>query len=246
LQSLLEQAEQGRTLQEGLSVTIAGLPNAGKSSLLNYLAGYEAAIVTEIEGTTRDVLREHISLKGIPLKITDTAGLRESENPVEREGVRRAWETISQADVIIYLVDSSKGLSPADQKIIDKLESDNLQLVFSKSDLSSADQQRDPEALYISTLDGTGMESLIERITGSVSDYNQDNQAFMARRRHVDALLRAQKSVLRATHTFDGTRSGELMAEDLREAQRYLNEITGEFTSEDLLGKIFSTFCIGK
>jgi len=246
LQSLLEQAEQGRTLQEGLSVTIAGLPNAGKSSLLNYLAGYEAAIVTEIEGTTRDVLREHISLKGIPLKITDTAGLRESENPVEREGVRRAWETISQADVIIYLVDSSKGLSPADQKIIDKLESDNLQLVFSKSDLSPADQQRDPEALYISTLDGTGMESLIERITGNVSDYNQDNQAFMARRRHVDALLRAQKSVLQATHTFDGTRSGELMAEDLREAQRFLNEITGEFTSEDLLGKIFSTFCIGK
>ena len=246
LQSLLEQAEQGRTLQEGLSVTIAGLPNAGKSSLLNYLAGYEAAIVTEIEGTTRDVLREHISLKGIPLKITDTAGLRESENPVEREGVRRAWETISQADVIIYLVDSSKGLSPADQKIIDKLESDNLQVVFSKSDLSPADQQRDPEALYISTLDGTGMESLIERITGNVSDYNQDNQAFMARRRHVDALLRAQKSVLQATHTFDGTRSGELMAEDLREAQRFLNEITGEFTSEDLLGKIFSTFCIGK
>jgi tRNA modification GTPase len=246
LQSLLEQAEQGRTLQEGLSVTIAGLPNAGKSSLLNYLAGYEAAIVTEIEGTTRDVLREHISLKGIPIKITDTAGLRESENPVEREGVRRAWETISQADVIIYLVDTGKGLSPADQKIIDKLESDNLQLVFSKCDLSSADQQRDPEALYISTLDGTGMEPLIERITGNVSDYNQDNQAFMARRRHVDALLRAQKSVLRAMHTFEGTRSGELMAEDLREAQRFLNEITGEFTSEDLLGKIFSTFCIGK
>jgi tRNA modification GTPase len=246
LQSLLEQAEQGRALQEGLSVTIAGLPNAGKSSLLNYLAGYEAAIVTEIEGTTRDVLREHISLKGIPLKITDTAGLRESENPVEREGVRRAWETISQADIIIYLVDSSKGLTPADQKIIDELESDNLQLVFSKSDLSPADQQRDPEALYISTLDGTGMELLIERITGDVSDYNQDNQAFMARRRHVDALLRAQKSVLKATHTFDENRSGELMAEDLREAQGFLNEITGEFTSEDLLGKIFSTFCIGK
>ena len=246
LQSLLEQAEQGRTLQEGLSVTLAGLPNAGKSSLLNYLAGYEAAIVTEIEGTTRDLLREHISLKGIPIKITDTAGLRESENPVEREGVRRAWETISQADVIIYLIDSGKGLSSADQKIIDELESDNLQLVFSKCDLSVPDRQPDPQALYISTLDGTGMEQLIERITGNVSDYNQDNQAFMARRRHVDALLRAQKAVLQATHTFDSTRSGELMAEDLREAQGFLNEITGEFTSEDLLGKIFSTFCIGK
>lgn len=246
LQSLLEQAEQGRRLQEGLSVTLAGLPNAGKSSLLNYLAGYEAAIVTEVEGTTRDLLREHISLKGIPLKITDTAGLRESENPVEREGVRRAWETISQADVIIYLIDSNKGFSPADQKNIDEFKNANLQLVFSKCDLAPAGQQGDSKALYISTRNGTGMESLIERITGDVSDYNQDNQAFMARRRHVDALLRAQKSVLQASRTFDESRSGELMAEDLREAQGFLNQITGEFTSEDLLGKIFSTFCIGK
>jgi len=224
LENLLAQAEQGRTLQEGLSVSLAGLPNAGKSSLLNYLAG----------------------LKGIPLKVNDTAGLRESQNPVEREGVRRAWETIEQADVIIYLVDSSKGLTAADQKIIDRLAGASLQLVFSKSDLLAVDQLRDPEILYISTLSGVGMELLIQRITGQVSDYNQDNQAFMARRRHVDALQRAQEAVQRAVQTFDTTRSGELMAADLRDAQQYLNEITGEFTSEDLLGKIFSTFCIGK
>jgi tRNA modification GTPase len=246
LKKLLAQAEQGRTLQEGLNVSLAGLPNAGKSSLLNYLAGYEAAIVTEIEGTTRDVLREHISLKGIPLKVNDTAGLRESQNPVEREGVRRAWETIEQADVIIYLVDSSKGLTPADQEIIDRLAGANLQLVFSKSDLLAANQLQDSEILCISTLNGAGMEMLIQRITGQVSDYNQDNQTFMARRRHVDALLRAQQAVQQAAQTFNTTRSGELMAEDLRNAQQYLNEITGEFTSEDLLGKIFSTFCIGK
>ena len=246
LQTLLAQAEQGRTLQEGLSISLAGLPNAGKSSLLNYLAGYEAAIVTEIPGTTRDVLREHISLKGIPLKVNDTAGLRESLNPVEREGIRRAWETIKKSDVIIYLVDSSKGLTDADREIIDQLAGTSLQLVFSKSDLAQANQQRDPESLTISTLSGDGMEMLIQRITGQVSDYNQDNQAFMARRRHVDALLRAQESVQQATHIFNTTRSGELMAEDLRGAQRYLNEITGEFTNEDLLGKIFSTFCIGK
>ena len=246
LKKLLAQAEQGRTLQEGLNVSLAGLPNAGKSSLLNYLAGYEAAIVTEIEGTTRDVLREHISLKGIPLKVNDTAGLRESQNPVEREGVRRAWETIEQADVIIYLVDSSKGLTPADQEIIDRLAGANLQLVFSKSDLLAANQLQDSEILCISTLSGAGMEMLIQRITGQVSDYNQDNQTFMARRRHVDALLRAQQAVQQAAQTFNTTRSGELMAEDLRNAQQYLNEITGEFTSEDLLGKIFSTFCIGK
>jgi tRNA modification GTPase len=246
LQELLAQAEQGRTLQEGLSVSLAGLPNAGKSSLLNYLAGYEAAIVTEIEGTTRDVLREHISLKGIPLKVNDTAGLRESQNPIEREGVRRAWETIEQADVVIYLVDSSKGFTTADREIIDRLANASLQIVFSKSDLLAADQQHNPEDLYISTLSGAGMEALIQRITGQVTDLNQDNQAFMARRRHVDALLRALESVQQATHSFNATRSGELMAEDLRGAQRYLNEITGEFTSEDLLGKIFSTFCIGK
>jgi len=246
LQTLLAQAEQGRTLQEGLSVSLAGLPNAGKSSLLNYLAGYEAAIVTEIAGTTRDVLREHISLKGIPLKVHDTAGLRESQNPVEREGIRRAWETIAQSDITIYLVDSSKGLTPADREIIDQLAGANLQLVFSKSDLLAADKQRDPESLTISTLTGDGMELLIQRITGQISDYNQDNQAFMARRRHVNALLRAQESVQQAMHIFNTTRSGELMAEDLRDAQQHLNEITGEFTNEDLLGKIFSTFCIGK
>jgi tRNA modification GTPase len=246
LEELLGQAEQGRTLQEGMSISLAGLPNAGKSSLLNYLAGYEAAIVTEIEGTTRDVLREHISLKGIPLKVHDTAGLRESQNPVEKEGVRRAWETIEQADVIIYLVDSSKGLSNRDQENIDKLASSRLQVVFSKSDLLEVDQQPDPDRLTVSTLSGVGMETLIQRITGRATDYNQDNQAFMARRRHVDALLRARDSVQQAVHSFSSTQSGELIAEDLREAQRHLNEITGEFTSDDLLGKIFSTFCIGK
>ena len=246
LKELLGQAEQGRTLQEGLSVSLAGLPNAGKSSLLNYLAGYEAAIVTDIEGTTRDVLREHISLKGIPIKVNDTAGLRESENPVEREGVRRAWEVFRQADVVIYLVDSSKGLTDADRTNLEQLAGPELQLVFSKCDLVEADQQTASNGLYISTRVGTGMDLLIQRITGQISDYNQNNQAFMARRRHVDALLRAEDCVQQAANTFKTTRSGELMAEDLRSAQRYLNEITGEFSSDDLLGKIFSSFCIGK
>lgn len=246
LQQLLEQAEQGRTLQEGLTVALAGLPNAGKSSLLNYLAGYEAAIVTEIEGTTRDVLREHISLKGIPLKVNDTAGLRDSDNPVEKEGIRRAWDAIASADVVLYLIDAVKGLTEADRQIIDRLPQSNLQQVFSKCDLLETDQNQAADALYISTLNGSGMEALIERITGHISDYNQDNQAFMARRRHVDALLRARDHVQQAADTFAATRSGELMAEDLRGAQQNLNEITGEFTSDDLLGRIFSTFCIGK
>jgi tRNA modification GTPase len=246
LQILLDQAEQGRTLQEGLGVALAGLPNAGKSSLLNYLAGYEVAIVTDIEGTTRDVLREHISLRGIPIRINDTAGLRESENPVEREGIRRAWESIGQADVVIYLVDALRGLTAEDQRILDELADANLQLVYSKSDLLTEAERPDPAGLYISTLTESGMVELVDRITGHISDYNQDNHTFMARRRHVDALQRARKDLRLAAYSFEQSRSGELMAEDLRSAQQNLNEITGEFTSEDLLGKIFSSFCIGK
>lgn len=246
LRTLLLQAEQGRMLQEGLSVALAGLPNAGKSSLLNYLAGYEVAIVTEIAGTTRDVLREHISLRGIPIKINDTAGLREAEHPIEREGIRRAWESIAQADVVLYLVDASQGLTSADRRILDELAGSNLQLVFSKSDLVDASNQAEPSQLSISTLTGDGMDSLIDQITGQTADYNQDNHAFMARRRHVDALQRALECVQQAADSFAQTRSGELMAEDLRMAQNCLNEITGEFTSDDLLGRIFSSFCIGK
>ena len=246
LQTLLLHAEQGRTLQEGLGVALAGLPNAGKSSLLNTLAGYEVAIVTEIEGTTRDVLREHISLRGIPIRINDTAGLRDSENPVEREGIRRAWESIGQADVVVYLVAADKGLTDADQRIIDKLGNTRLQLVYSKSDLLESDHRADPTCLYLSTLTGNGMDLLIDRITGKAADFNQDNHAFMARRRHVDALQRALHCLQQAARSFEASRSGELVAEDLRAAQQSLNEITGEFTSEDLLGKIFSSFCIGK
>ena len=246
LQQLLREAEQGKRLQEGLGVALAGLPNAGKSSLLNYLAGYEAAIVTDIEGTTRDVLREHISLRGIPVRINDTAGLRESDNPVEREGVRRAWKSIEQADVVIYLIDANKGYSDADQRIIEQLVDCRLQVVYNKSDLLAADHSVDPSGLYLSTLTGSGMDRLIDCITGQVADFNQDNQTFMARRRHVDALQRALDSMQQAVSSFDLSRSGELVAEDLRAAQRHLNEITGEFSSDDLLGKIFSSFCIGK
>jgi len=246
LEDILSQAENGRVLNEGLAVALAGLPNAGKSSLLNYLAGYEAAIVTEIAGTTRDVVREHISLKGIPLRINDTAGLRSSDNPVELEGIKRAWLEIDKADAILLLVDASVGMTAADGEIIGRLGARNYHLIYSKADLLSANVVRDRQAHYISTRSGEGMDELIDLITDKFSDYNQDNQAIMARRRHVDALLRARESLQQAQRIFLQTRSGELMAEDLRETQQYLSEITGEFTSDDLLGKIFSSFCIGK
>jgi tRNA modification GTPase len=246
LQDILLQAENGRVLNEGLTVALAGLPNAGKSSLLNYLAGYEAAIVTEIAGTTRDVVREHISLKGIPLRINDTAGLRSSDHPVEQEGIKRAWREIDKADSILLLVDANIGMTEADREIIKRLGPSNYHLIYSKADLLPASAPRDPHAHYVSTRSGEGMDELIDLITDKFSDYNQDNQTIMARRRHVDALLRARECLQQAQQIFAETQSGELMAEDLRQAQQHLSEITGEFTSDDLLGKIFSSFCIGK
>ena len=246
LENLLQQAEHGRVLNEGLALTLAGLPNAGKSSLLNYFAGYEAAIVTEVAGTTRDVLREHISLNGIPLHVNDTAGLRESDNLVEKEGVKRAWLEIDKADTVLLLVDATIGLGAAHESIIERLKTINYHLVYTKSDLLADDAIKDPEALYISTLSGAGMEALIDVITGNFSNFTQDDQSIMARRRHVEALRNAYHSLLQAQEVFTKTQSGELVAEDLRLVQLYLSEITGEFTSDDLLGQIFSKFCIGK
>ena len=246
LENILKQAEHGRVLNEGLALTLAGLPNSGKSSLLNYFAGYEAAIVTEVAGTTRDVLREHISLNGIPLHVNDTAGLRESDNLVEKEGIKRAWREIDKADTVLLLVDATTGLSPAHETIIERLKTNNYHLVYTKSDLLSEAETKDPEALYISVVSGAGMEALIDVITGNFSNFSQGDQAIMARRRHVEALRNAHHSLMQAQEIFIKTQSGELVAEDLRLAQRYLSEITGEFTSDDLLGNIFSKFCIGK
>ena len=246
LENILKQAEHGRLLNEGLALTLAGLPNAGKSSLLNYFAGYEAAIVTEVAGTTRDVLREHISLNGIPLHVHDTAGLRESDNLIEKEGIKRAWQEIDKADTVLLLVDATIGLGATHESIIDRLKSSNYHLVYTKSDLLPEDAIKDPEALYISTLSGAGLEALIDVITGNFSNFTQHEQSIMARRRHVEALQNAYHSLMQAQDIFAKTQSGELAAEDLRLAQQYLSEITGEFTSDDLLGRIFSKFCIGK
>jgi tRNA modification GTPase len=246
LENILQQAEHGRVLNEGLALTLAGLPNAGKSSLLNHLAGYEAAIVTEIEGTTRDVLREHISLNGIPIQVNDTAGLRQSDNPVEIEGIRRAWQEVDKADVVLLLVDATIGIGSGHDAIIERLKNSNYHLVYTKSDLLSDTLQKDPQALYISAISGDGMDQLIGVITGNLSNYSQDDQSIMARRRHVEAIKNARDSLTQAKAIFRESQSGELVAEDLRQAQQFLNEITGEFTSDDLLGNIFSKFCIGK
>ncbi len=246
VEKILQQAEHGRVLNEGLTLTLAGLPNAGKSSLLNHLAGYEAAIVTEIEGTTRDVLREHISLNGIPIQVNDTAGLRESDNPVEIEGIRRAWQEVDKSDAVLLLVDATIGLSTGHDPIIERLKNNNYHLVYTKSDLLIENSQKHPDALYISAISGEGIGQLIDVITGNFSNYSADDQSIMARRRHVEAIKNAHDCLRQAQAIFKDSQSGELVAEDLRLAQQYLNEITGEFTSDDLLGNIFSKFCIGK
>ncbi len=245
-QQILRKSEEGRILNEGMTLAIAGQPNAGKSSLLNYLAGYDAAIVTDIAGTTRDVIREHIALKGVPVKIIDTAGLRDSTDPVEQEGIRRAWQEIENADVVLLLIDSTKGITAEDIVIEQRLQDVPLKRLFTKMDLLSKPVHSDSSSLSISTKTGEGMEQLIEELTGRYHDYNHDQTTFIARQRHVEALKNTLQHVQQAKNIFDQTQSGELMAEDLRQAQRHLNEITGEFTSEDLLGRIFSSFCIGK
>lgn len=243
---ILLQAEKGRVLNEGMTLAIAGQPNAGKSSLLNYLAGYDAAIVTDVAGTTRDVIREHIALKGVPVKIIDTAGLRDSTDVVEQEGIKRAWKEIENADVVLLLVDAIKGVTEQDEIILQRIKGLKYKIIFTKSDLLDEAERQAITHPLVSTHTGSGIDQLIEELTTNFNDYNHDQTTFIARKRHVDALIRAESHLQNAAETFMNTQSGELIAEDLRQSQKCLNEITGEFNTEDLLGRIFSSFCIGK
>jgi tRNA modification GTPase len=242
-------ARQGRLLRDGMTVVLAGKPNAGKSSLLNALAGHDAAIVTDIAGTTRDVLRERIQLDGMPLHVIDTAGLRESDNAVEKEGIRRAQEEIKQADRILLLLDSRD--SEDEQQLLPYLpENVSPTRIYNKIDLIG----REPEIrqttagceIHLSVKTGAGMELLRQHLKQCMGYQEQTDNVFIARRRHIEALGKGYDFVLSALHQLQDNQAGELVAEDLRQAQNSLGEITGKFTSDDLLGKIFSSFCIGK
>lgn len=248
--ALCEAAEQGSLLREGLTVVIAGRPNAGKSSLLNRLAGHEAAIVTHIPGTTRDLLREHVSLDGMPLHLTDTAGLRKSADLVEEEGVRRAWKEMQNADRVLLVVDAKLGLTAEDREIIGALPSElPLTVLYNKIDLTGQTPAEDEldgvESLWLSARTGEGLDLLREHLKRSAGFFETSEDGFSARRRHLDALDRAEEHLDEAEAHVEA-KAGELLAEELRLAQLCLSEITGEFTSDDLLGKIFSSFCIGK
>ncbi|MGZ8161240.1 MAG: tRNA uridine-5-carboxymethylaminomethyl(34) synthesis GTPase MnmE [Methylobacter sp.] len=241
-------AQQGRLLREGMTVVLAGKPNAGKSSLLNALAGHEAAIVTDIAGTTRDVLRERIQLDGLPLHIIDTAGLRESDNIIEKEGIRRTHEEISKADKILLLIDATE---PETESLLKTLPpSTDIIKIYNKIDLigraPEIKQSLNGTEIYLSIKTAEGMDLLTEYLKQSVGFNDAANNVFIARRRHIEALGKGYEFVENALNQLKTSQAGELIAEDLRQAQMSLAEITGQFTSDDLLGKIFSSFCIGK
>ncbi len=247
-----QSARQGRLLRDGMTVVIAGRPNAGKSSLLNRLAGYEAAIVTPVPGTTRDIVRERISIDGMPLHVLDTAGLRQSGDEVEAEGIRRAREEMKRADRVLFVVDAVT--DPAASSFAEERASLPLNvpvtLVFNKCDLATgipvADTVAGPPRVTISALDGQGMEVLRAHLKSCMGYCAPEAGTVSARQRHLDALARARRSVEQAARLLKESRAGELVAEELREAQQALSEITGEFSNDDLLGRVFASFCIGK
>tara|TARA_B100000678_G_scaffold244562_1_gene216583 strand:+ start:570 stop:1940 length:1371 start_codon:yes stop_codon:yes gene_type:complete len=255
LETVRAAANQGSLMREGMSVVIAGRPNAGKSSLLNRLTERDSAIVTEIEGTTRDVLREHIHLDGMPLHVIDTAGLRDTPDAVEKIGVQRAWAEIEKADRVLLLVDGREtaSLDPAEiwPEFVERLpDPGRLTLVRNKIDQSGEGSDFDlsttPPVIRISAETGAGVDNLKTHLKAVMGFDATTEGRFSARRRHLDALERAAQALANGTAQLEGAAAGELLAEDLRDAQQSLNEITGEFTADDLLGEIFGSFCIGK
>lgn len=248
IQALQSRARAGSILRSGLHVVLTGMPNVGKSSLLNRLAGEERAIVTDYAGTTRDVVREIIQIEGIPLHIIDTAGLRETDDPVERAGIARAWQELERADVILQLVDARAGITPGDHAIAMRLPSGIERIVVeNKSDLAGLPVRRfwvDGRVhLVLSARSGEGMHLLHDELL-RVAGWNEHGEdVVLARERHIEALNQAAEKTAMAERQLGQV---ELCAEELRLAQLALASITGEFTADDLLGEIFSRFCIGK
>ena len=269
VESVRKQAQQGSIIREGMRVVIAGRPNAGKSSLLNALSGKETAIVTDIAGTTRDVLTEQIHIDGMPLHIIDTAGLRDSNDKVEQIGIERAWQEIKQADRILLMVDASENHSIlADEQdlkayypeFFEKLPKNiGLTLVRNKADLNQAitpsnmgltefidNDQTKHSVITLSAKTGAGIDSLKEHLKTIMGYQGSTEGGFMARRRHLTALDNTHQHLIIGLDQLESYVAGEILAEELRICQLELDQITGEFTSDDLLSKIFSSFCIGK
>ena len=255
LKDVLRLARQGSLLKDGITLVLAGKPNAGKSSLLNALSGNETAIVTSIAGTTRDVLRDQIVVNGLPVNIVDTAGLRESDDPIEKEGMARAWKEIELADRILFLVDSSVDKEYELKKVwpefYQRFPDSNqvVTLLLNKIDISglqAGPYGKADNAFSISATNKDGIDALVEDLHHGAGFDSVFEGVFSARRRHLASLEAALKLVETGLNQLQEAGAGELLAEDLRQAQFQLSEITGQFTSDDLLGHIFSSFCIGK
>ncbi|MYM63783.1 tRNA uridine-5-carboxymethylaminomethyl(34) synthesis GTPase MnmE [Pseudomaricurvus sp. HS19] len=255
LQRVQREARQGALIREGMQVVIAGRPNAGKSSLLNALSGRDSAIVTHIEGTTRDVLREHIHIDGMPLHIIDTAGLRDSPDEVEQIGIERAWAEIRRADRILMVVDATTTTATSAAEIwpefvAELADTSHVTLVLNKCDLvgDSAGLKEGAEhpLVRLSAKSGDGVDQLREHLKACMGFTGTTEGGFTARRRHLEALARAEAFLQAGEVQLQTLGAGELLAEDLRQAQNALGEITGSFTPDELLGRIFSSFCIGK
>lgn len=255
LDHLLASAQQGAVLREGIQVVIAGKPNAGKSSLLNALSGRESAIVTEVPGTTRDLLREHIVLDGLPIQLIDTAGLRLTDDKVEKIGIERAQSAMSDADALILVVDSTTTTSKNPDELwplttARPLPNSKTLVVRNKCDLSAEPARVETvdgiTHIYLSAQRGQGLSLLVQALKALAHMNESEEGLFLARRRHLDAIEQARLHLAQGLTQLQKFRAGELLAEELRQAQLSLSSITGEFTADDLLGKIFSSFCIGK
>jgi len=247
MDKIFASAQQGVLLRDGMRVVLIGQPNTGKSSLLNALAGRDSAIVTDIAGTTRDVLREEINIDGMPLHVIDTAGLRDSEDVVEQEGIKRTWIEIEQADRALLLVDDKTGITEDDELIRQKLPSSlEVTIVRNKIDLTGTKAKERNNEIALSAKSGEGVELLRAHLKKIMGYTGLTEGVFLARRRHLDALIRAKELVENGQAQLQLSKAGELLAEDLRQAQNALGEITGHVSSDALLGKIFSSFCIGK
>lgn len=251
IDAILAVARQSELLKNGINLVLIGQPNVGKSSLLNALAGTEKAIVTKIPGTTRDLITSQISIKGIPINVIDTAGLRETENEVEKLGIKKTWEAIQTAHAALLLVDITKGSGDYEEFILNKLPKDIKKIhIFNKIDLvtreASVENNDNETIIYLSAKLENGIDLLKNTIIERVSDnFHQDSEqsVILARSRHIYALNNVRQAVTKALINKE---SSELLAEELMQAQHELSTITGDFTNDDLLGKIFSSFCIGK
>ena len=251
MQDIIKSAQQGKLLREGIDIVLVGQPNVGKSSLLNQLLGEERAIVTEIAGTTRDSISTQILLRGIPVYIVDTAGLRETDDLVETMGIKKTWQSLEKAHIALFLVEAGKGITQYEKTILERLPGGTRKIwIFNKIDLlkskSKFVETPDGTHIYLSAKTGDGIELLIDQIfdnTAVPSNIDDNQNIFMARNRHLEALGRVKVALTNAALNIG---AAEIVAEELTQAQQALSSITGEFSSDDLLGEIFSQFCIGK